>query len=227
MDAVGITNETTSQYTGTQFNAGSSMSKDDFLQLLVTQMKYQDPMNPVDNTQMASQLAQYSQLETLNNMHETMKTDLVMSQSMNNSYMTTLIGKDVKAYGNSVTFDGNPTDLEFYLASNANVEIKIYDENGKHVDTLEGKNIQGGNQSLTWDGLDSEGNEFNTGEYSFSIEALDVSGNSVAADTFTVGQASGITYDQGTPYLLVNGQYVSLGNVISINQPGSSDGGEG
>ncbi|PID29912.1 MAG: flagellar hook capping protein [Candidatus Cloacimonadota bacterium] len=220
MDTVGITAEKVSDYSGTRFNAGSSMKKDDFLKLLITQMKYQDPMNPADNTQMAAQLAQYSQLETLNNMHETMKTNLVMSQSMNNSYMTSLIGKDIKAYGNSFSFAGKPVELDFYLSSTADAEIKIYDKNGKHVDTLESKNMQGGNRSLTWDGLDESGNSLEEGEYTFSVEAVDASGNPVSTDTFTTGIAAGITYEQGTPYLVINGQYVGLGNVISVNQPG-------
>jgi flagellar basal-body rod modification protein FlgD len=227
MDTVGITEQTASNYTGTQFNTGSSMNKDDFLQLLVTQMKYQDPMNPVDNTQMASQLAQYSQLETLNNMHETMKTELVMAQSMNNSYMTTLIGKDIKAYGNSVSFSGDPVEIEFYLGATSNVEIKVFDANGNHVDTLSANNVQGGSQSLTWDGIDEEGKKFNNADYTFSIEAIDAEGNAVAADTFTVGAATGITYDQGTPFLIVNGQHVSLGDVIGINQPTSNSDDEG
>ena len=82
-----VTNDTTNTAgaTSTSQKSNSTLGKDDFLKLLVTQLEYQDPMNPMDNTQFVAQMAQFSSLEQMQN----------MSQTMSNLQGTTLLGKYV------------------------------------------------------------------------------------------------------------------------------------
>ena len=222
MDVVGITESEVSAASQTTVSNGS-MDKDDFLLLLVTQLQYQDPLEPVSNTEMAAQLAQYSQLEALNNMQETMQNQLLLDQSLNNSFMTSLIGKDAQAYGNATTYAGEPVELSYYLGGNGDVNVNIYDEDGELVQTLEAGSQRYGDRSVEWDGTNLYGETVPEGNYTFEVEAVDASGNELSTETYTIGLIEGITYVSGSPYLLMHGQNVNLGDVISILHNDGSD----
>ena len=215
MNVVGISSDVASSVQETTVDNGT-MTKEDFLLLLVTQLKYQDPLEPQSNTEMAAQLAQYSQLETLNNIQETMNSQLLLDQSLNNSFMTSLIGKDVQAYGNATSYEGQSVELSYYLGGTGDVTVNIYDEEGSLVKTIDvGKQIYG-DRSATWDGTDMYGNTVDEGKYTFEVEAQDSAGNSISTQTYTKGMVQGIAYDTGSPYLVMHGAYVNLGDVISI-----------
>ena len=216
MDIVGITTATTDAYKTDVIDDGS-MAKDDFLQLMIAQMKYQDPLEPMSNTDMSSQLAQFSSLESLNNIYDTMTDNVLLTQSLNNSYMTSLIGKNVKAYGNTVDYQGESTEISYNLASTASsVNVNIYDENGDLVKTINPYSQRAGDNSVKWDGTDSNGELVDNGVYTFEIVAIDADGNAVTADGYVNGYIEGITYESGSPYLVVNGTSLGLGDVISI-----------
>jgi len=217
-DLVGISDNAQSTASQT-LTKKSIMGKDEFLELLTTQLKYQDPMNPVSNDQFATQLAQFSQLETLQNINENIQSQILISQSMNNSYMISLIGKAVKSSGNGFTHvEGEKSSMYFELPRDANnVTVKIYDENGKQVSTMTANNVKAGERAFQWDGRDSNGKSSDSGYYTFSVEAKDAYG-SVTAETINYGVVKGITYSGGTPYLLVNGQTVSLSDIWSVEQ---------
>ncbi len=214
-DIVGISNSVADAFSQTTVSNGT-MSKDDFLELLVTQLQYQDPLEPMNNTEMAAQLAQYSSLETLNNIQETLESSLLLDQSLNNSFMTSLIGKGAKAYGNGVSVNGDNTELSYETFGAANVTISVYDESENLVRTIDAGYHQAGENSFSWDGRDNFGNTVDSGHYTFEVEALDADGDKVKAYTYTVGMIQGITYENGSPYFMINGQRVNLGDVISI-----------
>lgn len=223
---VGITQEISNQVR-TQTVGDGTMDKDDFLQLLVMQLQNQDPFEPVDNQQMAAQLAQFTSLETLNNMHETMQNDLLLNQSLNNSFMTSMIGKEIKAYGNGVEFDGSAQELSYFVNGNAQVTVEVYNSEGDLIRTIEEGSKSYGDHETVWDGRDKFGNLVEEGDYTFVATAVDSQGESVQTSTYVTGLVSGITYQQGSPYLLVNGQMVNLGEVISILEADSGGTGSG
>ncbi|NIS39011.1 flagellar hook capping protein, partial [Candidatus Saccharibacteria bacterium] len=89
---------------GSQQNNSSSeriLGKDDFLKMLVTQLNYQDPLNPMESTDFSAQLAQFSSLEQLSNIDETLQASLeanyLLATSINNTMAATIIGKQVRA----------------------------------------------------------------------------------------------------------------------------------
>jgi flagellar basal-body rod modification protein FlgD len=108
-----------SQYNSSQQSSLQKiMSKDDFLKLFVMQLRYQNPLNPMDNNEFTTQLAQFSSLEQLQNMN-TQMNNLVLSQnSLQNTMISNLIGKQVKISGKEeygtvtgITFEDNLTYL--------------------------------------------------------------------------------------------------------------------
>ena len=78
------------------------MGKDDFLHMLVAQLKYQDPLNPMDNTAFVAQLAEFSALEQMQNVNATLQSAVLLNRSLNNTLITELIGRNVKALGDGI-----------------------------------------------------------------------------------------------------------------------------
>jgi len=200
----------------------SVLGKDDFLRLLVAQMQNQDPLNPVKGNEFASQLAQFSSLEQLQNMNANLENnlemDLLLSQALNNTLATTLIGNKVKAIGNTVTkTTGEDAEMHYRLASTAQkVTITITDTNGVVVRTVELSGQTSGDHSFEWDGKDNSGDELSEGVYQFSVAAEDGSGNDIGALTFISGLISGIRYNNGAAMLLLGDVEVSMADVFEI-----------
>lgn len=225
MYTVGIS-ETLQDQMQAERTESNIMGKDDFLELLIQQMKHQDPMEPMSNTEYAAQLAQYSSLEQLQQLNESAESQIVLGQSLNNSFMTSLIDREVKSFGNGIEFNGTAVDLHYNLSRSAtDLDVKIYDENDNLVRTLDGDGALTGDQSISWDGKNSSGDLVEEGSYHFEVSAADDAGNNVSVQTYMVGIVNGITYSQGSPYMNINGQFVNLGDIISIstNSDNSSD----
>jgi len=202
-------------------SGNQDISKDAFLQMLITQLKNQDPMQPMESQEFASQLAQFSSLESLNsidtNVLEGVTADYVLTQSINNTMATTLIGRNATVSGNNFQYDENGADLQFRLGDDAKiVTVTIRDENGNIVRTEEISNLELGNNTYLWDGSDSDGNEVGADTYTFSIQAENANGEAVQSNTYTVGNISSVRYENGVAILVINGQEYGLEDVIEV-----------
>ena len=117
----------------------SVMGKEDFLSLLITQLQNQDPLNPTDSTEFTAQLAQFSSLEQLGNVNDSLMELKNLQASINNSQAVSLIGKAITANGNSIqlTADG-PVQYDFKLADDAVLIVaSIYDRTGGNTGFLQ------------------------------------------------------------------------------------------
>ena len=218
MDIIGFNNDSYNQ-SQQAMTSDKIMAKDDFLKMLTMQIRYQDPLNPMSNDQFAAQLAQFSQLESLNNINENIQTQILMTQSMNNSFMVNMIGKDVKSYGNMLRYEGEPVKMDFELYSDAqNVTVKILDYSGKEVGLVNATGLRMGERSVIWDGTLKDGSKAAHDTYTYVVEAKTREGHTISYEAMNNGIVSGITYEGGMPYLIVNGAYVNLRDIISINQ---------
>lgn len=216
---------------GTQINQAATnnligqntLGKQDFLNLLVTQLKYQDPLNPMENTEFVTQLSQFSSLEQLWNLNETLQADALLSQSMHNSLVASLIGKEVKALGNVITLpEAGEVSLNYNISERADVKITIFDESGNLVRSFDIGKQDAGNHSTTWNGKDDFGNSLSTGEYVFQVIATDSDGDRASANTFLRGQISGIRFVEGSPILLMGNLEIELANILEIVLPESN-----
>jgi flagellar basal-body rod modification protein FlgD len=199
-----------------------TLGENDFLQMLVTQLQNQDPMNPLQSTDLAAQLAQFSSVEQLTQLNSAVQnqsnTNLLMTQSINNTMAATLIGKKVRANTSNISFDGTtPQTIGFSLASTAaDVQIKISDANGNTVRTIDAGAEPSGDTSMAWDGKDSSGNSVSAGNYTFTVTATDSTGAAVTSTPFVLGLVQGVKYSSSGASLLVNGAEINFSDVQEI-----------
>lgn len=184
------------------------LGKDDFLLLLVTQLQNQDPLNPTDNTEFVSQLAQFSSLEGIKNMEETMGTVADGISDMQKWSLSDLIDNTVKFESSSFDFSGEPVSIEYSLGSNAaSATVSIYDASGNLIKSVDAGALNSGTYELQWDGTDDAGAAAASGTYAINITALDSSGASVDASTYVSGKVTSVTYGS-------DGTEINAGNII-------------
>lgn len=192
--------------------------KNMFLNLLIKQLQYQDPMNPVENTEFASQLAQFSQLEAMTDMSGNIEEMTRYQNSMNSMQAASFIGKQVSATGNTIAYAGGESTIDFKLEGNASkVAVTIYNSQGTIVRTMDMDNVLKGDVTCTWDGKDNSGDAVSPGTYYFSLDATDYSGAAVKTTTYANGTVTGIKFMNGTIYLQVGDKQITLSQITSIS----------
>jgi flagellar basal-body rod modification protein FlgD len=223
MPVNGIAEATPTVGTAAAAQATQGLGKDAFLKLLITQLQYQDPLNPADSTEFTAQLAQFSSLEQLSNVNENLATLKLYQASINNAQAVSFIGKEIVAKGKALEVrSGQASSCDFELeAAASRVVVSIYDASGGFVADIVGTAANAGKQSLTWDGRDRNGNSVPDGAYSFEVQAEGESGNKVGVTTYSKGTVRGVTFDDGITYLVVGDGKVAIGDVTQVNQ-GSS-----
>ncbi len=202
---------------------GTSLDKEAFLQLLVTQLQHQDPLSPVTNEDFLAQLAQFASVEQLESINSGTQTGLLMQQSVSNALATGLIGQEVMLDGSIVELSGGESrSLSFQLEESATVNVEIRDAAGNLVRTI---NVEGstllepGSYNVDWDGLDDNGQALADGYYQVNVAALDSSGNSLTVSPMISGLVDGIRFSNGNAYLMVEGSEYTLSDVIEVRAP--------
>ena len=200
------------------------MGKDDFLQLLVAQLKAQDPLNPMDSTAFTAQLAQFSSLEQLQNINLSLGTIGTSQAVMTSSQAVGFIGKTITALGDTVEVQsGQSQGIQFSLGEPAaGLYVRLYDQMGSFIRQIEVGQTASGQQQVSWDGLDYLGGRVPDGTYSYEVEAIDEQGNSVSTTTFASGTVTGVSYKDGVAYLQCGTREIPMGNVVNVSVPENS-----
>lgn len=195
----------------------TALTQEDFLNLFVTQMRYQNPLEPMDNYQMASQMAQMSSVESLKNI-STAIDQLTTSQASANSFQASgLIGKKVEYQGNTLTLNqGTASDAYYQLASPGKVLTRVYDGAGNLVRQTEAGSKDTTKQKFEWDGRNQNGTRLPDGSYAFQVLSMDGKGNPIQVTTGCVGTVSGISLENGTSSFQVGQNKISLSKITAI-----------
>jgi len=212
-----------------QPQGGDKMDKEAFLELMIAQLQNQNPLEPMDGTEYASQLAQFSSLEQLSNLNESMNrsidADYFLTQSINNTLTATLIGNDVKLSSPILNNIGQDS-IEFGYklpADAASVKVEIYNENGLLVKTISRENTSNGDYKLSWDFSDDDGKKLPEGSYRFEVTATDTKGSKMLVETYGIGRIDGVRFGENGTTLIVGGIEYSLADIIEILNPSSAD----
>ena len=224
-----ILNNTNQVYNQNSKTGNTSLGKNDFLRLLMTQLQNQDPTNPMDSQQFAAQLAQFNTVEQLTNLNTGMtnltNTQQSVGQAMTNTMAASLAGKIVKGQSNALQVTpGQNTDVKFNLSGvAADVKLNITDASGNVVRTVDLKNRSAGDQSWTWDGKNDSGSQLPAGTYNVSVAASNGS-SSVSSYAYVEGKVTQVQYTKSGVTLTVNGVPVSMGNVEAVSDPSTVSG---
>ncbi|HYP85643.1 flagellar hook assembly protein FlgD [Variovorax sp.] len=202
-------------------SVSSSDNEQRFLTLLVTQLNNQDPLNPMENAELTSQLAQMSTVSGIEKLNSTLSG--LVNQTGSNQVLqaASLIGYNVLSPGNTITTqtpaDGEDPAVQAFAVqlpgTASDVQVKIVDASGKTVRTIDAGTLGEGINAVTWDGKDELGQAVPAGAYSFTVAATNGSAP-VQATSLTFAQVAAVKQgDSGVTLELVSGQSISLSDV--------------
>ena len=209
-----VGNSTSNSGVNQALQSGSASAADlqsNFLKMLVTQMNNQDPLNPLDNSQLTSQLAQISTVSGLQTMNETLNQLLTQTAAGRAMDSAALIGKTVMVPGSSVSVaDGVAGKIGVDIPSTADsVTVQVLDKSGNVVRTIDMKGQTAGVHDIAWDGKNDQGAVVADGDYSFKVTATG-GGKDVAPIALVYGKVQAISGDS-------TGVLVDLGDGKTAN----------
>jgi flagellar basal-body rod modification protein FlgD len=214
-------NGTSSAASGTSSTSGTSGSdlQNTFLQLLVTQLQNQDPTNPMDSSQMTSQLAQINTVTGISQLNTSLSSLSTQLSAGQNAQAALLIGSTVLAPDTSMTVtSGSAPQLGVTLpAAASDVKLTITNSAGQVVNTLDLGAQAAGTVPVTWNGTDTAGNTVADGNYTISASAT-VNGQAGTATALVATKVQGVIQqsDGSAGLSLANGKTVALSGVGAI-----------
>lgn len=188
-----------------------------FLQMLTAQMQYQDPLNPIDSTDYATQLATFSGVEQAvqtNDLLRTLTTQLGVSGLAD---MAALVGQEARAVA-PAQFDGSPLTLYPQPSTlGDSAEIIVRNANGQEVQRIA---LPPGSDSIEWAGVGEGGTPMPAGQYQFDL-VTSSAGSVIATDPVAVySLITEVRLEGGLPVLVLEGgATVASGDVTAVRNP--------
>jgi len=218
MDSVSSTPIAATQNTqATNTQRKTTLTQQDFMKLFTKQLQYQDPLAPMDNYQMAAQIAQINTVEALNNMTRSMQNMEAYQASVNSLQAVGLIGKKVEATGNTLSIEqGKVSEGSYQLAKPGKVAIQIFNSQGSLVRVIDGGVKDTSKQKLVWDGKNQQGAQLPAGNYAFRVSVVDEKNQPIDVKTSRIGTVTGISFENGVTYLNLGPDKVSINEILAI-----------
>ena len=214
LDNLGLTRDSTEQAAPT-----NELGQDTFLRLFITQLQFQDPLDPTSSEEFVAQLATFSSLEQATQTTSLLEDLIAQGTERGRFEAIELIGHQVLATGNTIELDSDGVgNLVYQLAGEiSSGSITITDSTGKVVRSLTLDTQSAGQQTIEWDGLDNEGEPVSPGVYQFAVNPLDVEGANVSVTTFLRESVKSAVFTNGqTELILASGKNVFMNDVLSV-----------
>ena len=195
-----------------------------FLQLLTTQLQYQDPLNPMDSSQFTNQLVEFASVQQQIDINTNLEA---MLANQDNSAMATAanyIGNEATGISTSLPLQGGTSQFAYTTpASTGSVSIVIADSSGNIVQTMTG-DATAGTHVATWNGQDIFGQQQTDGTYQITVNAVSSTGTNSQLDTAITGKVTGVGTDPSNNQteLFVGGTAFDLSNVIEVQGAGAA-----
>ena len=199
----------------------ASLGKEDFLHLLTVQLRYQDPMNPMENTDFIAQMAQFSSLEQLQNMNQSLEKGLgseaQLQDAFRNSMATSLVGRAVELPTIEVEWEGEGrTRIAYRIDDGARTaQLRILDARGQLVRQFD-LDPSRGQGVIEWDGKSRVATEVPAGAYRVLVLAKDAAGGAVKADALRPVTVDAVRFDRDGATIWADGQALSLDDLSGV-----------
>jgi flagellar basal-body rod modification protein FlgD len=189
---------------------------DTFLSILTTQLKNQNPLDPMDTNQFTQQLVQFTGVEQQLKTNEFLEALLLNTQSSHRADAVSYIGKQVSASGKTAELKDGGAFWAYNADANvANATVTIKNSAGSIVYTENGS-LNAGPGNFLWDGLGSDGNMRPDGVYTIEIMGTNLSGNAVKVSTQSLGIVTAVDFSGPEPMLTVGKNKVALKDVTDV-----------
>lgn len=218
VDSVNNTAGTSTSTTGASKSlAGLADNFDNFLVLLTTQLKNQDPTAPMDTNDFTSQLVSFTGVEQAVNTNSNLEKLISLTKTNQTNDAVGYLGKTVEVEGSAGSLTNGKAEFFYNIEEDADyTSILITDQDGRLVKSIDG-NTKAGKSSLAWDGKSESGRQMPDGMYNILVKAVDAQGNEIKTSTTVTSTVNGVTIKDGSPMLtLTNTLVVPVSNVVSV-----------
>ena len=188
-----------------------------FLTLLTTQLKNQNPLDPLDTNQFTQQLVEFAGVEQQLKTNDDLTSLISLQQTAQSTQALTFVGKTAVVSGDTAALSNSSATWELNVPSNSNVTVNISNSSGQTVFTQTFSSVTAGNnQPFTWNGKGTDGTQWPDGQYKLTATGTDSSGNSVGITSEVVGVVSSVDLTQSPPLLNIGGQSYTVSQIKSI-----------
>ena len=200
---------------------------DTFLSILTTQLKNQNPLDPLDTNQFTQQLVQFTSVEQQLKTNEFLETLMLSSQNTAKSDAVSYIGKQVTASGETGELTSNEdVTWQYNAAANVpNAAVTVKNAQGVVVYSEMGS-LDAGPGTFIWNGVGSDGQVQPNGLYTISITGTNLAGKPVAVSTSSVGVVTGVDFSKDVPVLTVGRSKIAITDVVDVRIPAAVAEGE-
>jgi flagellar basal-body rod modification protein FlgD len=220
LDTMNGTNSATSATSSTASSTTGAGLQSTFLQLLVTQLQNQDPTNPMDSSQMTSQLAEINTVTGISQLNTSLASLSTQINAGQTSSSAILLGQSVLAPGSGITVtSGKSNEFGVQLgAAVSDMKINVVNSAGQVVNTLDLGAQSAGTVPVSWTPVDSAGNALPAGNYTISATGTLATGGAATGTTLTPGTVESIVQGSGgaPSVVLSNGTTVPLTSVAAV-----------
>jgi flagellar basal-body rod modification protein FlgD len=192
-----------------------------FLRLLTTQLKNQDPLSPMDTAQFTNQLVEFSGVEQQIKSNDYLQKLLTINAAGLTAVGLSYVGLNVQSPGTSITFDGaHPAQMSYTMPTGAQTgSFSILDASGNVV-FKQDADLTSGTHNFSWNGTDNGGNPVAAGTYTLAVGAQDEKGAPLSVKTFTAARVTGVqTGEDGSVQLMIGDKLVNVMDIRQANLP--------
>ena len=191
-----------------------------FLQLLTTQLKNQNPLDPLDTNQFTQQLVQFAQVEQQMKSNDALTTLVQLEQTAQSTTALALVGQTVVVDGSSTQLSNGQAAWSLNVTKPATATVTIKDATGQTAYTGTFAASPGA-QNFVWDGRGNNGTQWPDGTYMLTATATDASGQSTAVSTQVQARVASVDLTTNPPLLSINGQNYTMNQLRKIVAPGA------
>ena len=197
-----------------------------FLNLLITQLQNQDPLEPLDANEFTSQLVQFASVEQQIYQNANLEKLVTGQQNTQVAAMVSYLGTTIEADGNTVALENGKAMMTYALGENADeTTIAIKNASGQVVAVTSGETAAG-RHTFEWDGHDSEGEPLADGSYTVEVSALRPDGSFIDVSTTMFGRVTGATIEDNGVILSVGDIDVPMESVLQVEQTKTAENGK-